>query len=260
MRSWLSWPGDERPAVVLAADQRLVGHPDVVVEGGVGRDATDRADRPAASSPRRRWARGTSRGRGASRLLLGIGARREPDVVGVARQAGPHLLAVDHPLVRRRVLRSSGAMRGRCRHRAPSSRSRRRSRRPGSWGRKNFLLLLVRRIRAMVGPTVFRVRKGRGKPAVCTSSAKMNCSIALRPCPVLGRPADPEQLVAPELLHGRAKEGPRPLRRRRAARRRARRSSSSGSSFAARRERPSAVGVKSSSTGDLLAALLRRGA
>jgi hypothetical protein len=52
----------------------------------------------------------------------------------------------------------------------------------------------------IVGPTVLRVTNGNGAPACCTSSKKMNCSTAERPCPPysFGQPI-PSQ---PSVPHG----------------------------------------------------------
>ena len=153
---------------------------------------------------RRPSARGRWRGRDAS-SCLGIRAGGEPDVVGVLSQARPHLLSVDHPLVA--VAHGGRLQRGEvgAGGRARSSRWRRRSRRPGSWGRNTGSVPRVPYSRR-VGPTVLRVRKGSGKPTAWTSSAKMNCSTgrtflapvlfrpgsapAARPCPSASLPCE----------------------------------------------------------------------
>ena len=65
---------------------------------------------------------------------VGIGAGGQPDVVGVARQAGEDLRAVDHVLVA--VAHGPGRQRGQvgARRWARCSRCRSGSPRPGSWG------------------------------------------------------------------------------------------------------------------------------
>ena len=71
-----------------------VGHPDVLVVGGAGVHAchgVHRGPGEAVGGGRHDQHRDA-----AVLLRLGVGSDRQPDVVGVGDQAGPHLLAVDH--------------------------------------------------------------------------------------------------------------------------------------------------------------------
>ncbi len=89
--------GDQLPALVLRSDQVGHRHPNVLVERLAGR-------RPA-DGPHRCPAEALGRGRhhdDRETLVaggVGIGPARQPDVVGVLDEAGPHLLAVDDVLV-----------------------------------------------------------------------------------------------------------------------------------------------------------------
>ena len=101
--------GDQLPALVLLADQHVDRHPHVVevrrvdVVGAVGGDdrgpgvagvrGVDDQDRDALVLRR-----------------IGIGAHRQPEVVGLVAAGGPHLLAVDDVVVA--VLAGGGAQRG----------------------------------------------------------------------------------------------------------------------------------------------------
>ena len=89
--------GDEPPAAVEVAHQRVPRDPDVVVVGRGGGHASDGHDRRA----------GEPLGGGGHHddrdpLVLGgvgVGAARQPDVVGLVGTARVDLVAVDHPLV-----------------------------------------------------------------------------------------------------------------------------------------------------------------
>ncbi|AFP42179.1 hypothetical protein MSMEI_5745 [Mycolicibacterium smegmatis MC2 155] len=89
--------GDQLPALVLLADQVGHRHAHVLVIGGAGVDA----GHGVHGRPREALGRGRhDEHRDAAVLLgLGVGADREPHVVGVGDQAGPHLLAIDHVVV-----------------------------------------------------------------------------------------------------------------------------------------------------------------
>ena len=119
--------GDQRPALVLLADQGGGGHPDVGVVGRAG-------GRPGHGGHRRPGEPGGAGrhdedGQAPVPGGLRVGAAGQPDVVGVLDQAGPHLLAVDDVVRRRRGRRGCAAPPGRCRPPARSSRSRSGSRR-----------------------------------------------------------------------------------------------------------------------------------
>ena len=119
-RSWLSWLVTSFQPPFSSPTRLADRHPDVLVVGGAGVDARHRVHR------RPREALGGGRHdehRDAAVLLgLGVGAHRQPHVVGVGDQAGPHLLAVDDVVVA--VAHRGGAQRrpGRCPRPARSSR------------------------------------------------------------------------------------------------------------------------------------------
>ena len=100
--------GDQLPARVLLADQAGGRHPDVLVVGGAGVDARHRVHR----RPGEALGGGRHDQHRDAAVLLGlrVGAHRQPDVVGVGDQAGPHLLAVDDVVVA--VAHGGGAQRG----------------------------------------------------------------------------------------------------------------------------------------------------
>ena len=89
--------GDDVPAAVLLADERVGGDADVLPEGLVGAALAhhpQRADGDAGRVERQH------EGRDAAVLgRLGLGARGEPDVRREVGGRGVDLLAVDHPLV-----------------------------------------------------------------------------------------------------------------------------------------------------------------
>ena len=89
--------GHQRPPAVELADEVLLGHPHVLVVGRAGPDAGDRVDRREGEA----LAVGGHQDHREALVTgqVGVGAAGQPDVVGVLDQRGPHLLAVDHPLV-----------------------------------------------------------------------------------------------------------------------------------------------------------------
>ena len=185
---------DQVPALVLAAHQAGGRDPHVLVEGVV-----DVVVARAAS-----WARpgcpGVSMGTMNMEMPLclahvGIGAGGQPDVVGVAGQAGEDLGAVDDVLVA--VAHRPGGQRGQvgARRWARCSRCRSGSRRPGSWAGRSPSAPAVPKF-MMVGPTVLMVSIGTGAPAAhrLVEEDELLDGRAALAAPLLG-PADAQPAV-----------------------------------------------------------------
>ena len=167
---------------------------------------------------------------------LGIGADREPDVVGVLGEAGEHLLAVDDVVVavahgarpQRRQVGPGARL-------AVADREVQLAAQDGAGEASPS----ARRCRtsSASGPTVHSVRNGIGNPARWTSSKKMYCSMAERALAAeLLRPADAEPAVRAHPAQRLRVERPAPFGARR-PRRGARRSRPRRSRRAARATR-----------------------
>ena len=89
--------GDQFPAGVLLADPVADRDTHVLVVGGTGGGAGHGVHR----GPGEAFGAGRHYQHGDATVLLGVGvgAHRQPHVIGVLDQAGPHLLTVDHVVV-----------------------------------------------------------------------------------------------------------------------------------------------------------------
>ena len=89
--------GHQRPAAVELADQVADRHPHVLVVRRAGADAGHRVHGRVGDAGRLGGHQDHREALVAGEV--GVGAAGQPDPVGVLDQRGPHLLAVDHPLV-----------------------------------------------------------------------------------------------------------------------------------------------------------------
>ena len=197
--------GDEVPALVLAADQAGGRDPHVLVERVVDVVVAEELHRHHADAGR---VHGDDE-HGDPLVLghVGIGPGGQPDVVGVAGQAGEDLGAVDDVLVA--VAHGPGGQRGEVGARVGLGVADAEGISPARiLGRKNSFCSCVPKF-MIVGPTVLMVSIGTGRAAAhrLVEEDELLDGRAALPAP-LRRPADAEPAVAAHLLDHLAHHGP----------------------------------------------------